>query len=85
MVGTETVVAADAVLWNVPYLMPVAAPTARPVEVLTPSSGGRRSVVDVGSPSNASGDVIAVYVTMGLIKPKNSGMRRRMRKTGKIK
>lgn len=85
MAGTETVVAADAVLWNVPYLIPVAAPTVRPVEVLTPSSGGRRSVVDTGSPSNAPEDVIAVYVTTGLTKAKNSGMRRRMRRTGKIK
>ena len=55
------------------------------MEVFTPSSGGRRNVVDIGSPSNDSEDVIAVYVTRGLIKAKKSGMRRRMRKTGKIK
>lgn len=85
MTGTETVVAADAELWNVPYLMPAAAPTVRPVEALTPSSGGRRSEVDTGSPSNASEGVIEVYVTRGLIKAMKSGMRRRTRKTGKKK
>jgi hypothetical protein len=83
--GTETVVVADAVLWNVPYLIPAAAPTVRPLEELTPSSGGRRSVVDTGSPSNDPEDVVAVYVTSGLIKPKKSGVRRRTRSTGKIK
>ena len=83
--GTEAVVSADAVLWNVPYLIPAASPTVRPVEVLTPSSGGKRSVVDTGSPSNDSEDVIAVYVTRGLIKAKKSGVRRRARKIGKIK
>jgi hypothetical protein len=85
VVGTETVVAADAELWKVPYLMPAAAPTVRPVEVLTPSSGGRRSEVDTGSLSNAPEDVIVVYVTRGLIKAKKSGVRRRIRRTGKIK
>ena len=83
--STEVVVSADAVLWNVPYLLPAAAPTVRPMEVFTPSSGGRRNVVDTGSPSNDSEDVIAVYVTRGLIKAKKSGVRRRTRRTGKIK
>lgn len=85
MAGTEPVVVADAVLWNVPYLMPAGAPTVRPVEALRPSSGGRRNEVDTGSPSHGSEDVIAVYVTRGLIKAKNSGMRRRVRRTGKMK
>ena len=85
MAGTETVVAADAELWNVPYLTPAAVPTVRPVEALTPSSGERRSEVDTGSPSNASGDVIEVYVTRGLIKAMKSGVRRRTRKIGNIK
>jgi hypothetical protein len=75
LAGTETVVVADAVLWNVPHLMPAAAP----------SSGGRRRVVDTSSPSNDPEDVIEVYVTRGLIKAKKSGLRRRTRRTGKIK
>lgn len=66
-------------------MIPAAAPTVRPVEALTPSSGGRRSVVATGSPSNDAEDVIEVYVTRGLIKAKKSGVRRRTRRTGKIK
>jgi hypothetical protein len=83
VVGLET--AADVVLGNVPYLLLSAVPTVRPAEVLIPSSGERRREVEVGAFSIASPDVTVVYVTTGLIKAKNNGTRRRMRKTGKVK
>jgi hypothetical protein len=83
VVGLET--GDDALLRNVPYLLPSGALTVRPAEVLIPCSGGRRREVEVGSFSNASSEVTVVYVTTGLIKAKNNGTRRRMRKMGKMK
>jgi hypothetical protein len=65
-------VAADAVLWNVPHLMLAAALMVRPVEVLTHLLGEEG---DTGSPSNDPEDVIEVYITRGLIKAKKSGLR----------
>lgn len=85
MVGPEFVVAADVALLKVPYLLPSVTPAVRPVDGVAPASGGRSKDVDVGAGSASSTAATAVYDTMGLIKAKKSGTRRRTRKAGNRK